>query len=56
MIGLILENIIVLSIENHIYQFDNKIRLQSDGGITGQSLTGLLADVYMIWWDEKFHA
>ena len=52
--GLALERLIVLSMENHIYQFDNVNRLQSSGGATGLDETGEVADLYMLWWDSEF--
>ena len=38
----------------HLYQFKGKFRLQKVGGATGLDLTGDLADLIMIWWDEQF--
>ena len=40
--------------KNHIYIFDNTIRKQREGGAIGLELTGLLARIYMIWWDKRF--
>ena len=54
MIGLVLEQIVLLSMKNHLYQFGNVVRLQDNTGPTGLDITGLATDVYMIWWDEKF--
>ena len=54
MIGLVLENIIKIAMKNHIYQFKNEVRIQNDSGATGFDLTGLVADVFMIWWDDRF--
>ena len=53
-IGLVIENIILLGMGNHLYQFGNQVRLQNDTGATGYDMTGLCADVYMVWWMDKF--
>ena len=39
--------------DNHIYQFENKVRLQNKGGPIGLRLTGEIADCLMIDWDKK---
>ena len=49
-----LKRLINISMKNHIYEFKNKSRLQSEGGATGYDETGELADLYMLWWDLKF--
>ena len=38
--------------QNHVYRFDNCIRLQQKGPI-GLVLTGNIAQVFMIWWDQQ---
>ena len=38
---------------NHVYRFDNCIRQQQKGGPIGLELTGNIAQVYMIWWDQQ---
>ena len=40
--------------ENHVYTFDNEMKLQSKGGPIGLKLTGILAQVFMVWWDGEF--
>ena len=52
--GIALERLIIFTMENHIYQFDNENRLQSSGGATGLDATGEVADLYMLWWDCEF--
>ena len=42
--------------DNHIYQFENNVRLQSKGGPIGLKLTGEIADCLMIDWDKKLIA
>ena len=54
MIGLIIEYVVNLGLSNNLYQFENEIRLQQDKGPTGYDMTGLAADVYMLWWDRRF--
>ena len=48
MIGLVIENIILLGMGNHLYQFGSQVRLQNDTGATGYDMTGLCVDVYMV--------
>ena len=38
--------------QNHLYTFDNEIKLQSEGGPIGLELTGVLAQLFMVWWDR----
>ena len=47
---------IITSLENHIYKFGNQIRKQGAGGPIGLSLTGEIAECYMIYWDREFLA
>ena len=54
MLGTVIEIMIILSMENHVYKFANEIRKQKDGGPIGLSLTGEVADCYLIQWDKKF--
>ena len=39
--------------KNHVYQFDKQIKKQSRGGPIGLELTGHIAQVFMIWWDNR---
>ena len=54
MIGKMVEIMAVLGMENHVYRFENTIRKQRSGGPIGLSLTGDIADCYLIGWDKKF--
>ena len=45
---------IIVTMENHVYRFGNEIRRQREGGPIGLSLTGEIADCYMINWDRQF--
>ena len=40
--------------KNHLYTFDHKIKLQLKGGPIGLELTGVLAQLFMVWWDRQF--
>ena len=47
---------VVLSfiMENHLYTFDGQIKLQSKGDPIGLQLTGVLAQLFMVWWERQF--
>ena len=47
---------IVLSVimKNHIYNFNNEMRRQKEGGAIGMDITGELAKVFMVRWDKQF--
>ena len=47
---------IVLSfiMKNHVYTFNKQIKLQSKGDAIGLELTGVLAQLFMVWWDRQF--
>ena len=45
--------VLTTSMDNHVYQFDGKIRVQNKGGPIGLKLTGEIADCLMIDWDKK---
>ena len=40
--------------KNHVYAFNNEIRKQTKGGPIGLKLTVVLAQIFMIWWDQEF--
>lgn len=40
--------------KNHVYTFNNEIEKQIKGGPIGLKLTGVLAKIFMIWWDREF--
>ena len=46
--------VLLFIMQNHMYTFDNKIKLQSRGGPIGLELTGVLAQLLMVWWDRQF--
>ena len=40
--------------KNHVYTFDGTVRKQAKGGAIGLELTGVLAQIFMVWWDREF--
>ena len=38
---------------NHYYAVGDTIRKQTDGGPIGLKLTGAIARIVMLWWDDK---
>ena len=56
MFGKALELMLTTCMDNHLYQFDNEVRLQSKGGPIGLRLTGEIADCMMIDWDKTLLA
>ena len=46
--------VLIYIMKNHIYEFDNKIYKQKEGGAIGVELTGTMAQIFMVWWDKKF--
>ena len=53
MFGKALEIMLITCMNNHVYQFENKVRVQKQGGPIGLKLTGEIADCLMIDWDKK---
>ncbi|KAJ7360017.1 hypothetical protein OS493_019105 [Desmophyllum pertusum] len=46
--------VLLFIMKNHYYTFDNQVKLQSRGGPIGLELTGVLAQLFMVWWDRQF--
>ena len=40
--------------ETHTYEFANVIRRQRKGGAIGMEITGVVAQIFMVWWDREF--
>ena len=40
--------------KKHVYNLNNQMRKQQEGGAIGLELTGLLTRIYMIWWERQF--
>ena len=45
--------ILIYIMKNHIYEFDNTIYKQKEGGAIGVELTGTMAQIFMVCWDRK---
>ena len=45
--------ILEVILQNHTYIFNNVIRKQTSGGPIGMDLTGLVAKIFMAWWDTQ---
>ena len=54
MLGQTMQIMMLAGMENHIYRFGNEIKKQKEGGPIGLSLTGEIADCYLIQRDNKF--
>ena len=52
MFGKVIEILIVVTTENHVYKFGNEFRVQAKGGPIGLRCTGEMADCCMIDWDK----
>ena len=39
--------------KNHTYIFNKELRLQLHGGAIGVDLTGVMAQIFMAWWDRE---
>ena len=42
------------TLKNHIFQFNDEIRKQENGGAIGVKAAGDIASLFMIWWDQEF--
>ena len=51
--GKALEIMLIACMDNHVYQFNNEIRVQKKGGPIGLKLTGEIFDCIMIDWDKR---
>ena len=50
----VLAILIKVLMNNHVYQFGGKLRVQSGNGSIGDRATGIIAQFVMIWWVKKF--
>ena len=41
------------TVTNHVYRYDSKILKQEEGGAIGLELVGVVANIYMCWWDKQ---
>ena len=47
------EMLVIKTMRNHCYMFEGRIYRQEEGGSIGLDLTGVVADIYMSWWDGQ---
>ena len=40
-------------LKKHCYRFNGHIKKQENGGPIGLDITGVVAKIFMCWWDEK---
>ena len=48
--------VLTFIMKNHVHKFDGTVRKQAKGGAIGLELTGVLAQMFMVWWDREFKA
>ena len=44
------------TVTNHVYRYDSKILKQEKGGAIGLELVGVVANIYMCWWDKQLRS
>ena len=53
MVAMAIKAGIKIVMKSHVYRFNGKIFLQTEGGPIGLELTGAISRVYMLWWDRE---
>eukprot|EP00794_Sanderia_malayensis_P001548 gene1548-1711_t len=53
LVTLALRNSLLVTMKNHICQFDNQIYKQKHGGAIGMGIAGDVAKLFMVWWDRE---
>ena len=48
-----IEKMVIRTMKIHDFQFDGMIYRQNNGGAIGLDLTGVVADIYMCYWDKQ---
>jgi len=48
-----MKEVLSFIMKNYLYTFDGQIKLQSIGGPIGLHFTGVLAQLFMVWWDRQ---
>ena len=43
-------------LETHTYDFAGEIRRQKEGGAIGMEITGVIAQIFMVWWDKQYNS
>ena len=46
--------VLKILLETHAYEFADVIKRQRKGGPIGMELTGVVAQIFMVWWDKEF--
>ncbi len=42
--------------EKHVYEFAKELKRQRKGGAIGMELTGVVAQIFMVWWDRQLRS
>ena len=45
--------VLLVLLQTHTYEFAGNLKLQKKGGPIGMELTGVVAQVFMVWWDRQ---
>ena len=45
--------VLLTVLRTHVYEFAGALKLQKEGGPIGMELTGVIAQVFMVWWDRE---
>ena len=45
--------VLLTLLRTHIYEFAGSLKLQKEGGPIGMEITGVVAQVFMVWWDRQ---
>ena len=45
--------VLLTVLRTHVYEFAGALKLQKKGGPIGMELTGVIAQVFMVWWDRE---
>ena len=48
-----LKIVLLTILKTHTYEFAGELKLQKKGGPIGMELTGVVAQVFMVWWDRQ---
>ena len=54
MMSMLMGAVITMIMTNHLYIFDGKVYHQEKGGPIGLEITGVIADVVLLWYDRVF--
>ena len=45
--------VLLTLLRTHTYEFAGSLKLQKEGGPIGMEITGVVAQVFMVWWDRQ---